>query len=791
MVRNNFLFNNSSLVYRPYASASQILTPNDIFGDITLKKIPEILFITSYPPRECGIATYSQDLIKALKNKFKSSFKINVCALETDTEKHTYPECVKYTLNTDQASEFESLAHRINTNSAIEIIMIQHEFGLFAKNDAAFQSFLDALSKPIILVFHTVLPHPDTTFKAKVQQLTNAAEAIVVMTNSSATILKNDYQVTPEKITVISHGTHLVSQSGKLLLKEKYDLEGKKVLSTFGLLSSGKSIETTLDALPAIVKRNPDVIFLIIGKTHPSVVKSEGEQYRETLEAKIKTLKLSKNVRFVNQFLPLKDLLEYLQLTDIYLFTSIDPNQAVSGTFSYALSCGCPILSTPIPQALELLNNKAGKIVDFKNDKELAKQVNILLKNEKMRDKMSLNALHMMAPTAWENSAIAHAKLLEKISDKIILAYRIPEINLDHIKKLTTEMGMIQFSIINQPDINSGFTLDDNARALVALCQHFELSQDFEDLEAITTYLNFIKSCQIQEEGYFLNYINETGNFTEQNFETNLADSNGRAIWALGYLISLSDILPEKLVNLAKEIIGNALLNIHKIHSTRAMAFVIKGLYYSNLTDPSEQNSYTIKYLANRLLQMYKHESSSDWNWYESYLTYANSILPEAMLCAYLATGELIYKEVAQSTFNFLLDKIFTETKISVISNKTWLQKGHKKDVNEIGGEQAIDVAYSILALNKFYNAFGDENYKQKMHLAFTWFLGNNHLNQIVYNPCTGGCYDGLEDVYMNLNQGAESTVSYLMARLAIERSNKSEEKEIATKKETLVPSFY
>ena len=215
---------------------------------------------------------------------------------------------------------------------------------------------------------------------------------------------------------------------------------------------------------------------------------------------------------------------------------------------------------------------------------------------------------------------------------------------------------------------------------------------------------------------------------------------------------------------------NKALLDVHKIHSTRAMAFIVKGLYYANLTHKSEYNILTITYLTNRILQMYKHEASTDWNWFESYMTYANSILPEAMLCAFLATGNKEYKNVAISTFDFLISKIFLDTRISVISNKGWLHKDHKFKEDEIGGEQAIDVAYTIFALDKFYEAFHDEKYKQKMVLAFSWFLGNNHLNQILYNPCTGGCYDGLEDTYVNLNQGAESTVSYLMARLTLEK---------------------
>ena len=769
----------TEIVSKRYSNRSDTGNQNVITADEknfpdTSGNLSEILFITSFPPRECGIATYSQDLIKALNNKFDLSFKIQICALESESEIHNYSEEIKYVLNTDIPDAFTELAKKINNDTDIRIVLIQHEFGFFGKNEEEFHQFLVAVNKPVVIVFHTVLPHPDELLKSKVQQLSEVSECIIVMTNSSSKILIEDYEILPEKITVIPHGTHLVQHSDKELLKTKYKLSGKKVLSTFGLLSSGKSIETTLKALPSIVEKNPDVLFLIIGKTHPSVVKQEGEKYRKMLESMVEELNMQQHVQFINRFLPLHDLLEYLQLTDIYLFTSRNPNQAVSGTFSYAISCGCPVVSTPIPHAREVLQNDAGIIIDFENSKELADAVIRLLKDEQLRKTISSNGLHRIASTAWENSAIAHSMLFEKISGvQISLNYNLPELNLDHIKKLTTDFGMIQFSKINQPDIESGYTLDDNARAMVAFCQHYELTKDENDIKYIKIYFDFIKFCQ-QGEGNFLNYVDEQKNYTEQNDSTNLEDSNGRAIWALGYLISKKSIFPEEflpVLNEAESILQSALLHINKIHSTRAMAFAIKGLYYSSIENNSVSNKELIKKLADRLVQMYKHESDNEWLWFESYLTYANSILPEAMLCAWSATGVDIYKEIAKSSFDFLMLKIFKEDCINVISNKNWLHKENESIPAAAGGEQPIDVAYTILALKKFYDVYNNEDYYNKLKSSLNWFLGSNHLHQIIYNPCTGGCYDGLEENYVNLNQGAESTVSYLMARLTVEKS--------------------
>jgi len=727
----------------------------------------EILFITSYPPRECGIATYSQDLIKAINNKFSHSVSIKVCALESGETNYDYPDEVKFILKTSIAPEYEKLASKINNDPRIKIVLIQHEFGFFHAQEQAFLEFLFKLSKPVTIVFHTVLPHPDSHLKSKIKSIAAVCRSIIVMTNTSANILTNDYGITPQKISVIAHGTHLVLHLSEKILKSKYELAGRKVLTTFGLLSSGKGIETTIEALPAIVKQNPEVLFLVIGKTHPEVVRNDGERYREMLEQKVTDLGLQKHVRFINKYLELSVLLEYLQLTDIYVFTTNDPHQAVSGTFSYAMSCACPIISTPIPHAKEVLTEDTGIIFDFRNSQQLAESVTRLLSDDQLRKHMSTNALQKIISTSWENSAVAHASLFEKIAgNKLKLQYNLPKVNLEHLTQMTTETGIIQFSKINQPDIESGYTLDDNARALIAMCMYYKSTEDEKSLSLIRKYLDFIKLCQ-QPEGDFQNYLNKDCKFTSQNKDVNLDDSNGRAIWALGYVISLIGLLPAKIISEADEIIEKAFLCISSLHSPRAMAFAIKGLFYYQSKIKSPENLVLIKTLANRMVEMYKHESGKKWEWFEGYLTYANSILPEAMLYAWLLTGDPIYKEIAGTSFNFLLSVIFNENGIEVISNKSWLQKGQKPDRF---GEQPIDVAYTIMTLSKFYDVFKDENYRLKMITAFNWFLGHNRLHQIIYNPCTGGCYDGLEESNVNLNQGAESTVSYLMARLTIEK---------------------
>jgi glycosyltransferase involved in cell wall biosynthesis len=731
----------------------------------------EILVITSYPPRECGIATYSQDLIRSLNNKFSQSFSFKVCALESEDTDLAYPEEVKYVLKTSDADGYEKLAFDINHDDQVKVVLIQHEFGFYHHQKQAFQKILESLKKPVIVVFHTVLPNPDEKLKLQIQRIAAFSNSIIVMTHTSYNILTKAYNIPDQLITVIPHGTHLVPHLSEKFLKEKYDLKDRKVLTTFGLLSSGKGIKTTLEALPAIIKQCPEVLFLVIGKTHPEVVKSEGEKYREMLHDVVKELHLEEYVRFINKYLPLPELLEYLQLTDIYLFTTNDPNQAVSGTFAYAMSCSCPIISTPIPHAKEILTEDTGIIFDFRNSQQLADAVIRVFCDDDLRRNMSTNTLQKIVSSAWENSAIAHAKLFEEIArKKVKLQYNLPEINLEHLKKMTTDTGIIQFSKVNQPDITTGYTVDDNARAMIAMCMYYQFSGDKQCIKSIWKYLNFIKHCQ-QPSGDFLNYTDQDNRFTDQNDEVNLDDSNGRAVWALGYLLSLAEFLPNEIISEADKIIENTFQRIESMHSTRAMAFSIKGLYYYHQTMKSPENITLIRTLADRMVQMFKHESGKDWVWFESYLTYANSILPEALLYAWELTGEYSYIQIAKRSFHFLLSQIFNENGIEVISNKNWFKKGN--DAGEFG-EQPIDVAYTIMTLSEFYKVLKSKEYRIKMDIAFNWFLGENRLHQIIYNPCTGGCYDGLEEANINLNQGAESTVSYLMARLTIENYKNS-----------------
>lgn len=739
----------------------------------------KIVFLSTFPPTQCGIATYTQDTIKGIADVYGKSILCEICEL---VDKPKIKPTQAFTLNTKNRKEYTTVAEEMNTDKSIKLVHIQHEFGLFGGNYGDhLLDFLNVIKKPVTFTFHSVIPNPNDELRTFVKLLLRYSHSVFVMTNQSQEILVNDYGISKELITCVPHGTHVVVYETPFSAKKKFDIQDRLVLSTFGLLGEGKNIETGLKALPKIIKNTPNVLYLIIGKTHPNNIINGVDAYRNRLEQMVDDLQLRDNVRFVNEYLDTAHLLEYLKATDIYMFTSKDPNQAVSGTFSYAMSCACPLVASKIPHTLEVLTSDSGILVDIGDADQFAEAAIQLLSDEKRREEMGINAFRKTRASSWENVAITHMNTYKKLMDKTYeIKYSYPAIELAHIKKMTTELGIIQFSKISVPDPSSGYTLDDNARALIAFCMHYKLTEDKDDLPYILIYLDFIERCQ-KPKGNFMNYIDENNReHLEQNEAANLEDSNARAIWALGTVVSHSAILPDSISKKASKCLLNALKWSENIQSPRSIGFATKGLYLYHSTIPNLYVAAIINKLNAKLLSNYEIHASKNWKWYENYLTYANGILPESMLYAYLVTNKPIYKKVALESLDFLTSKMFLDDNFRVISNKGWYQKNTEPHPY---GEQPIDVSYTIQTLNAFYNATKSPEYKQQMKTAFNWFLGKNHLNQIMYNPVSGGGYDGLERENVNLNQGAESTICYLTARLIMENLKATDSKVIPLSK--------
>ncbi|WP_367754259.1 glycosyltransferase [Flavobacterium sp. WC2430] len=734
-----------------------------------LDKGIKMLIVSSYPPRECGLATFSNDIINAVKTVFGSTLPIEVCALQNEENEVTYNSEVTFTLLTSKLDQYPLTAEKINERKDIGLVCIQHEFGLYGGEYGDYiLAFILALNKPIVTIFHTVLPNPNEKRKKIVQAIIDLSDKIIVLTKKSEEILITNYETPISKIKIIPHGNHNVLWEQKQSFKNKYHFSDKTVLSTFGLISENKNIETTLFALPEIITNHPELIYLIIGKTHPEIIKTEGEKYRKKLEFIVKELYLDSHVIFINEYLELKQLLEYLTLSDIYLFSSKDPNQAVSGTFTYAMSCGCAVISTPIPHAVESIVDGTGILLtEFENPEEFRNAIMSLLEDEEKRINMGKKAFSLAHITSWENIAIQYRLLFDLLTIKEEdLKFSLPPIKLDHIKKLTTNFGILQFSKFSQPDPESGYTLDDNARALINMVMYHRQFPDEEVLELANTYLNYIEGIQ-RENGWFDNYKDFNHQLTKQNTEVNLEDANGRALWSLGTVIAYKQTLPIEFVVRAKKCWDKAIVRIEDISSPRAIAYALKGLYNYYSIYKEEATEMQIEKLADELLRHYHINSEANWCWYEDYMTYANNVLPEAMMYSYLVTGKQKYKKIAIVTFDFLLSHYFMKGQIKVISNRGWFKKENER---VFYGEQPIEVATTIITLDLFNDVTKNAKYKDQLKLAFIWFLGNNHLKQIMYNPENGASYDGLEDKHININQGAESTLCFFKARLIMEK---------------------
>jgi glycosyltransferase involved in cell wall biosynthesis len=389
---------------------------------ITPGERSKILFVSTFPPSKCGIASFTQDLVNAINQKINGNFLVNICALDKKRRADTYKHPVSMIMDGHQLDSCIATAEAINKDSTIELVCIEHEFGLYGGEMGEYLlGFLSMLEKPFIISFHTVLPFPDQQRLKIVQAIGLLAEKVIVMTVNSARLLREDYQISEEKITIIPHGTHVVSTIGVEELKSKYDLENQLVLTTFGLLSPNKGIEKGILAMKDISVEFPRSIYIVLGQTHPNLLQEEGEKYRNYLQQIIDDNNLGENVRLVNEYVPTKKLMEYLALTDIYLFTSRDPHQAVSGTFLYAMSAGCPIISNSFVLAKEMLDENTGVIIETGEESELAENAIYLLQNKSVRKRMGYSAFMKTRDTIWKKVAEKHLELFDEIIGKPVM----------------------------------------------------------------------------------------------------------------------------------------------------------------------------------------------------------------------------------------------------------------------------------------------------------------------------------------------------------------------------------
>jgi len=728
-----------------------------------------IVYVSTFPPRECGIATFTEDLTNSFDEMYNPREEAKIVAMNLDkTSLYPYDKKkVIFQISQPDEKSYIKAAQYLNNLNQVAIVNIQHEFGIFGGSYGShLLVFLRELQKPVVITFHTVLPTPNKELHDIVFAINNHICGIIVMTESSKNILIKDYSIDPDKISVIPHGIHPVPFTDSK--KAKHDLGYSKniTISTFGFLSRNKGIEYGIEAMANVVKKFPNAVYLIIGATHPVILKNEGEIYRNTLVKKVHNLNLENNIFFYNKYLDINELLHFLEATDIYLALPQDPNQAVSGTLSYALGSGKPVISTSFAQAREDVTGEVGILVDFKDVKQIETALQTLIADSEKRKNMAKNAYFRTRGRTWRNVILAYMKEYIRIVPSLgDVEKNIPRIKSSHIFELTDNFGMIQFAQLTVPDLSSGYTTDDNARALIAMVTYYEKFGKIRVLPLIETYLHFLLYVE-RKDGGFHNYVDGERKIPQdQHLKGNLETTGARVMFALAKTAT-SDNLPEAIREMASTLFNRNMHIGEKMTSLRSIAYFIKALVAWNTTHNTPEIQLSVERLSEILVDMYERNNSPDWRWFEDILAYSNALMPDALIDAYTLVKKEKYLSVARQALDFLIGYSFEEDVCVPVGQDGWMKRGQEKQRYD---QQPEEAAVLVFALKAMYRITGEEKYNKMRRDAFNWFLGNNTLHQVIYSQATGGCYDGIGEKEINLNQGAESTVMYLLARLSFE----------------------
>jgi glycosyltransferase involved in cell wall biosynthesis len=730
------------------------------------------VFIGTYPPRECGIGTFTQNLFEAMTCHAKDTDELHeavVVAMDDQEESYDYPPAVLFKIRQEQQGDYVEAARFINLSGA-EVCILEHEFGIFGgQNGVYILPLLHRLEIPLIVTLHTVLKTPSYNERAIMVEICKMANKIVVMTHKAVEFLTNVYNIPFAKIELIEHGVPDLKFNNEMAKKE-FRLEAKKVLLTFGFISRNKGIETVIKALPAIVAKYPETIYIILGKTHPAVLRHSGEEYRIFLLRLIKNLQLEKHVLFLNEFIHQKELFKYLYASDIYITPYLNEAQITSGTLSYAIGAGAAVISTPYWHAAELLAEGRGCLFNFNDAEELSGILMDLLDHPDKLKELRNNAYTYGKEITWPKIGLKYnilAKALlqqqgeqslkkETILDPLIL----PPFLLDHVRRMTDDTGIIQHAKFGIPNLKEGYCLDDNARALLMVLMAYKQKKLPLALTLSPIYLSYIHYMQ-NDDGTFRNFLSFSRNFLD---EIGSEDSFGRTIWSVGYL--LANAPNDAYYQSGKEIFFDAAPNFEKLQSIRSIANAIIGIsYYLQTTPHDEGMTERLRALTNKLVRQYKEHRTTNWHWFESVLTYDNAMLPLSLLHAAGILNDDTITSIAVESMHFLSDVTLKEGYLSVVGNENWYPKNGEKSMF---AQQPLDALAMVLMFHQAFHFTKDKIYLNKLYTSFMWFLGENDLRMSLYDFETKGCCDGLESYGVNRNQGAESTLAYLISHLTV-----------------------
>jgi glycosyltransferase involved in cell wall biosynthesis len=739
-----------------------------------------IAFIGNYLPRECGIATFTTDLCTALAAEYGEGCLFTIPVNDPDSN-YDYPKQVRLEITQEDILSYDRAAEFLNFNGN-DLVCLQHEYGIYGgKSGSHILALLRKLKMPLVTTLHTVLRDPDLNQRMVLEEIAQLSDRMVVMSELAAELLRNVYAVPSGKIDVIPHGVPDIPFMDPNFFKDKFGTEGKAVLLTFGLLSPNKGIENVIQALPAILARQPNVVYLVSGVTHPHIRRHEGERYREGLQALAEQLGVEDHLILNNRFVSADELVEHVGSADIYITPYQHEAQVVSGTLAIAMGAGKAIVSTPYWHAKELLAEDRGVIVPFQDPSAIAEAVLSLLENDAKRHAMRKRAYLHSRSTTWEKTARAYMASFQRARFERSLHPRaaqmgdpamnpigdLPFLNTNHLLNMTDDTGILQHAIFTLPNTREGYTTDDNARALIVSVLLDE-NPEYADRRGYPNlsqrYLSFLWLAFHADSGRFRNFLDYDRRWLE-NFGSD--DSHGRALWSLGKVLGVSQ--NAGLRGAAGRLFEAAVPATLKFTSPRAWAYSILGIQAYLDWFPGDRSMQGVRNeLANRLLDIYDRCHTDTWRWFEKSLSYSNARLSQALILAGWRSDNQRMIEAGMESLKWLVAEQHRDDEnvfVPIGSNGFFIEGSEKARFDQ----QPVEACATVSTCLEVYRLTEESQWLEEAHKAFRWFLGKNDLQVSLYDAMTGGCRDGLHPDRVNENQGAESTLSFLMALLEMQ----------------------
>jgi glycosyltransferase involved in cell wall biosynthesis len=735
-----------------------------------------IAVVGNYLPRHCGIATFTTDLCDAIHAEYGT---VELLALPVnDTEEgYDYPDRVRFELSEADIASYRQAADFLNFSN-VDLVCLQHEYGIYGgRAGGHILELLRRLRMPFVTTLHTVLREPNADQRAAMDEIAALSDRLIVMSQNSVEILQEVFHVPGDKIDLIPHGIPDLPFTDPSFYKDGFGTEGKNVLLTFGLLSPNKGIENVIQALPKILSRHSNVVYMVSGVTHPHVLRHEGDKYRHYLQKLAKDLGVEANVILRNRFVSPQELVELIGAADIYITPYKHKAQVVSGTLAYALSAGKAIISTPYLHAIELLNGERGVLVPFDDPDAIAEKTIALLDDETGRHAMRKRAYLYARDMVWNRVAQKYMESFERIYNERLrnpratfsaqntekALDRLPAIKLDHLFRMTDHTGIVEHAVFVVPNYPEGYTTDDNARALIVttLLEEMGVHSPAGSADLASRYLAFLWHAFDPITKRFHNCLSYECRWQEPEGSE---DSHGRALWGLGTVLGRSK--NAGLRGAAGRMFELAIPAAVEFKSPRACAFALLGLQEYLDSFPGDRAALTASdALANRLLSSYRSNRSDEWKWFESGLAYSNARLPQALIRAGGRAGneEMISAGLEALDWLVAIQRCEVKGHFVPIGSHGFYSKTTEKARFD---QQPVEACAMVSACLQAYRVTGKGQWRKEAWSAFNWFLGDNDLQIALYDPTTGGCRDGLHPDRANENQGAESTLSFLMALL-------------------------